>query len=128
MKGGQDMGASTISGTIRASGGEVERAKLEATTGSISFGSLFTPNGSIELESHSGSIDVFLPAKIDVEVDAATITGAIDNQWTRARGVPGREGRGMTLTTSSGNGGGRVVARSFKGTIQLKVRKASIVS
>lgn len=128
VKGGQDMGASTISGTIRASGGEVERAKLEATTGSISFASLFTPNGSIELESHSGSIDVFLPAKIDVEVDAATITGAIDNQWTRARGVPGREGRGMTLTTSSGNGGGRVVARSFKGTIHLKLRKQSVVS
>lgn len=128
MKGGQDMGASTISGTIRTSGGEVERAKLEATTGAISFASLFTPNGSIELESHSGSIDVLLPLKIDVEVDLATITGTIENQWNRARPSPGREGRGMTLTTSSGNGGGRVVVRSFKGTVQLRMRKSSMIS
>ena len=39
MHGGADVGASTISGTIRTSGGEVERAKLESTTGTISFAS-----------------------------------------------------------------------------------------
>ena len=53
----------------------------------------------------------------------ATITGAIDNQWTRARPVAGREGRGMTLATSSGIGGGRIVVRSFKGTVQLRGTK-----
>lgn len=122
LRGGQDIGASTISGTIRTSGGEVEHAKLESTTGAIVFGSGLARSASVELETHSGPIDVQLPMKIDVEIDAATITGAIDNQWTRARPVPGREGRGMTLTTSSGMGGGRIVVRSFKGTVQLRVK------
>ena len=122
LRGGQDVGASTISGTIRSSGGEVERAKLESTTGAIVFATGLTHNASLELETHSGPIDLQLPVRIDVEIDAATITGAIDNQWTRARPVAGREGRGMTLTTSSGMGGGRIVVRSFKGTVQLRVR------
>ena len=122
LRGGQDIGASTISGTIRSSGGEVERARLESTTGAIVFTSGFTRNASVELETHSGPIDIQLPQRADIEIDAATITGAIDNQWTRARPVAGREGRGMTLSTSSGMGGGKIVVRSFKGTVQLRVK------
>jgi hypothetical protein len=34
--------------------------------------------------------------------------------------VSGREGRGMTLVTSSGNGSAHITARSFKGTVQLR--------
>lgn len=122
LRGGQDVGASTISGAIRCAGGEVERAKLETTTGTISFATSLARSGSVELETHSGSIDVQLPYKSDLEVDAATITGAIDNLWTKARAATGREGRGMTLTTASGTGGGRIVIRSFKGTVQLRGR------
>jgi hypothetical protein len=33
LRGGEDIGASTISGTIDARGGEAERVKLESTTG-----------------------------------------------------------------------------------------------
>lgn len=120
IRGGQDVGASTISGTIRCAGGEVERAKLETTTGTISLGSALARNASVELETHSGPIDVQLPYKTDLEVDAATITGAIDNLWTKARAATGREGRGMTLSTSTGAGGARIVIRSFKGTVQLR--------
>ena len=123
LRGGQDVGAATISGTIRTSGGDVERVKLESTTGAIAFASMLSRNASVELETHSGPIDVQLPFRGDAEIDAATITGAIDNQWTRARPVPGREGRGMTLATSSGMGGGRIVVRSFKGTVQLRATK-----
>jgi hypothetical protein len=120
MHGGGDVGASTISGAIRTSGGEVERAKLESTTGTISFASGFARSASVELETHSGPIDILLQPRADVEIDAATITGAIDNQWSRTRPVAGREGRGMTLQTSIGGGGSRIVARSFKGTVQLR--------
>ena len=98
------------------------RARLESTTGAIVFTSGFTRNASVELETHSGPIDIQLPQRADIEIDAATITGAIDNQWTRARPVAGREGRGMTLSTSSGMGGGKIVIRSFKGTVQLRVK------
>jgi len=57
-----------------------------------------------------------------VELDLATITGGIDNSWSRAVPVSGREGRGMTLATTSGIGGARVTVRSFKGTITVRQR------
>ncbi|MEP6731877.1 MAG: DUF4097 family beta strand repeat-containing protein [bacterium] len=126
LHGGGDIGASTISGTIRTNGGDVERAKLESTTGTLSFASVLTRNASVELETHSGPIDIQLSLKSDADVDASTITGAIDNQWTRTRPATGREGRGMTLQTSSGMGGAHIVVRSFKGTIQLRTSKLSL--
>ena len=122
MRGGVDIGASTISGTIRTSGGAVERAKLESTTGTISFASGLSRFASVELETHSGPIDVVLLPRADADIDAASITGAIDNQWTRTRPITGREGRGMTLLTTSGSGGARIVVRSFKGTVQFKAK------
>ncbi|MEO8334837.1 MAG: hypothetical protein ABI664_07685 [bacterium] len=120
MRGGADIGASTISGTVRTTGGIVERAKLESTTGAIVFGSGLAHNASVELETHSGPIDILLGPRFDVEIDAATITGAIDNRWTKVRPVAGREGRGMTLLTSGGMGSAHIAARSFKGTVQLR--------
>jgi hypothetical protein len=122
LKGGTDVGASTISGTIRAIGGDVERAKLEATTGGLVFAAGLAKNASIELETHSGTIDIAVAWKTDVEMEAATITGTIENRWTNTPPSPGREGRGMTLTTQSGAGGSRIVVRSFKGGIVVRGR------
>ena len=120
LRGGQDIGASTISGTIDARGGESERVKLESTTGDIRFALELARGASVEMETHSGAIDAQLSRKTPMDVDAATITGAIENQWSKARPTVGSEGRGMTFTSQSGGMGGRVVLRSFKGRITLR--------
>lgn len=120
MHGGQDVGASTISGTIRSVGGEVERAKFESTTGNISFTTGLVRAASIEFETHSGGVDLELPYKIAMELDVSTIAGTIENRWTKARPAPGRENRGATLVTSAGQGGGKITVRSFKGTVVVK--------
>lgn len=122
LHGGQDVGVSTISGSIRSSGGEVERVKFESTTGAISLSSGLVRAASVELETHSGAIDVELPVRADVDVDATTMTGVIENRWGRARPETGREGRGMALTSGAGGTGGHVVIRTFKGTIRLAGR------
>ncbi|MEP6618179.1 MAG: hypothetical protein ABJE47_02645 [bacterium] len=122
LKGGQDVAASTISGAIRVTGGEVDHAKFESTTGAISLTSTVARGASIEIESHSGAIDIELPFKSSTDLDIATITGTIDNQWSRGRPVAGHEGRGMTFTSSGGMTGGRIVVRTFKGTVTLKPR------
>jgi hypothetical protein len=124
LRGGQDIGVSTISGAIDARGGQTDRAKLETTTGAIRFALALARGASVEMETHSGPIDVQLARKTEVEVDAATVTGAIENLWSRVAPATGREGRGMTLTTSAGQMGGRVVLRSFKGRIVLRVMPA----
>lgn len=120
LQGGEDVGASTISGTIDARGGQSERVKLESTTGAIRFALGLARGASVEMETHSGAIDVQLSRKSSVEIDAATVTGAIENAWSKVQPVPGREGRGMTLESGGGKLDGRVVLRSFKGRITLR--------
>jgi hypothetical protein len=120
LRGGQDIGASTISGTIDARGGESERVKLESTTGDIRFALVLARGASVEMETHSGAIDAQLSRKTPTDIDAATITGAIENLWSKARPIAGSEGRGMTFTSQSGGLGGRIVLRSFKGKIVLR--------
>jgi hypothetical protein len=120
LRGGENIGASTISGAIDATGGEANHLTLETTTGSIRFALGLTRGASVQMETHSGAIDIQLARPTDVEVDAATVTGVIENAWTRAKPEAGREGRGMTLTTSGGVSAGRMVVRSFKGRISLR--------
>jgi len=120
LRGGDDVGASTISGTIDARGGQAERVKLESTTGAIRFGLGLARGASVELETHSGGIDVQLARDPMASIDAATVTGTIENMWSKMRPVVGSEGRGVTLQTPSGQMGGRIVLRSFKGKITLR--------
>jgi DUF4097 and DUF4098 domain-containing protein YvlB len=120
LRGGQDLGAATISGTIDARGGESERVKLESTTGDIRFALELARGASVEMETHSGAIDAQLSRKTPMDVDAATVTGAIENAWSKGRPTIGSEGRGMTLASQGGGMGGRVVLRSFKGKITLR--------
>ena len=120
LRGGEDIGASTISGTIDARGGEVERAKLESTTGAIHFALALARGASVEMETHSGPIDVQLSRKSPPEIDAASVTGAIENLWSKIVPVAGREGRGMTLALGGGPLDGRIELRSFKGKITLR--------
>lgn len=122
---GEDMTLTTVSGTIGVDGGgrdPIERARLESVTGAITFGADIKRGGDIRFDTHSGSIDLRLVPRADVEIDAQTITGTIENRWNSGRPIAGREGRGMELGTSSGTGGARVQVRSFKGNLRITTR------
>jgi len=116
---GEDVTITTVSGAIRVSEGTVERGRFESVTGPIVFTGDFPRRGDLRFDTHSGSIEVRIPRQASVEIDAATVTGSIENAWSSARPIAGREGRGMELGTSSGMGGARVLVRSFKGNVRL---------
>jgi len=117
--GGEDVNLSTVSGAIRAGDGTVQRGRFESVTGSITVASTIPRGGDARFDTHSGPIELRLASRAEVEIDAATVTGTIENSWNRSRPIAGREGRGMELGTSSGMGGARVSIRSFKGSIRL---------
>jgi len=120
--GSEDAGLSTVSGTVRIADGRYERGKLETVTGDIIYEGDIGSKGSVDLTTHSGRIELRLPPKPNLELDAATVTGTIENGVTSSRPIPGREGRGMELGFSSGTGDTRVVVRSFKGNVVLTPR------
>jgi hypothetical protein len=114
-----DVNVSTVSGKIDVDGTTFEKAKFESVTGSIRFAGRFRPGGLVNFDSHSGSIEVGMPAGSSADFDIVSIAGTIGNKLTKTRPVPGRYGRGAELVTSSGDGGTRVVIRSFKGPVTL---------
>ena len=120
--GSEDAGLSTVSGTVRVSDGRYERGKFETVTGNVVYQGDVGYKGSLDLTTHSGRIELRLPPRPNLELDAATVTGTIENAVTSSRPIAGREGRGMELGFSSGTGDTRVVVRSFKGDVTLKPR------
>jgi hypothetical protein len=120
--GSEDVGLSTVSGIVRVGDGRYARGKFETVTGDIVYEGDVGSKGSIDLTTHSGRVELRLPPRPGLELDAATVTGTIENGVTSSRPIAGREGRGMELGFSSGSGDTRMVVRSFKGNIALKPR------
>jgi len=114
-----DLSVSTVSGKIDVDGTRFEKAKFESVTGSIRFAGSFTRGGQVNFDSHSGSIEIGVPAGTPGDFDVTSIAGTITNKLTGSRPVPGRYGRGAELTAESGGGGTHVVVRSFKGPVVL---------
>lgn len=110
-----DLAATTVSGKIDVDGTRFEKGKFETVTGSIRFAGSFERSGLATFDSHSGTIEIGMPAGSPADLDAVSIAGTIVNKLSSARPSAGRYGRGAELTTS--NGGARVVVRSFKGSI-----------
>ena len=119
--GGDDLSLVTVSGAIQASNGErtFQRLRMESVTGPITYLGLIPERADVRVDSHSGAIELRFLKGSSVEVDAATMTGAIENAWTSTRPIAGREGRGMELATSSGTGSARIQVKSFKGNVRL---------
>lgn len=118
--GGEDLSFTTVSGTIQASNGQrsLQRARFESVTGPITYTGDVTRGASLRFDTHSGAVELRL-GQSPVELDIATMTGAIENSWSSRRPIAGREGRGMELSTSSGMGAARVEVKSFKGNVRL---------
>ena len=122
--GGDDLTFATVSGTIQAANGDrpLQRARFESVTGPITFTGELARGADLRFDSHSGAIELRLARSSPVEVDISTMTGTIENTFSSQRPAPGREGRGMELSSSSGMGAARVEVKSFKGNVRLTQR------
>ncbi len=116
--GSADAAASSISGTVSIMGGRYERGKFETVTGPLVFAGDAAPTASLDFNTHSGTIEIYAP-KFQGELDAATMTGTIENGLTPKPAVASRDGRGQEIGIFAGTGP-RYYIRSFKGKIALK--------
>ena len=120
MRGGsQNAEFSTVSGNIRVGGGTYDHAKFDATTGSIAFSGELARNASFTINTHSAPVELQLSPKSHVRIEAATSMGEITNMLSKQQPVPGREGKGQSLSTELGKGTARITVDSFKGSVRL---------
>jgi len=126
--GSDDAGLTTVSGTIHVLKGRYERARIETVTGAVEFAGEVARGGSLDIDTHSGPIELRFPAKAAAEFDVASVAGTIENSLTSRSPVSGREGRGQEIGFSIGQGGGRIYIRTFKGNIRLLPASGSKIS
>lgn len=104
---------STVSGAAEVEGRGIWEGEITSVAGDITFSGDFDPSGSFYFESHSGSIELRLPADISADFDVMSLKGgAIQNQFAPAD----------QRSFSAGGGGTQVRIKSFKGKIRLLKR------
>jgi len=118
--GSDDAGLTTVSGTIRVISGRFERARIESVTGAVDFGGEVARGGSLDIDTHSGAVGLFMSPKASADFDIAAVAGTIENALTKRQAVAGREGRGQEIGFTTGDGGARVYVRTFKGNIRIQ--------
>ena len=115
-----DAGLTTVSGAIRVVWGRLERTRIESVTGDVLFAGDVAQGGSLDIDTHSGAIELMMSPKAGAEFDIASVAGTIENTLTNRKAVAGREGRGQEIGFTTGAGGARVYVRTFKGNVRLQ--------
>jgi DUF4097 and DUF4098 domain-containing protein YvlB len=114
---------------VTSSGGPVQftdvsgpKVNIGTISGNISFHGDFSGGGFYVFTTHSGAIDVVLPATASVDLTARSVKGSVENDYplqtkTHLPFIPS-EGRSFAGTSNSGSSS--VELQSFSGRIRVK--------
>ncbi len=95
---------------------------VNTTAGAINYAGDFSEGGEYSLSSHSGNIEVSLPANASVDVTATSVNGAVENDFPFAPKahptIAITQGRSFAGTSNSGASSVRL--RTFSGKIRVK--------
>ena len=114
-----DIEATTVSGDIHIDAGTVNDVEVETVAGSVFFKGQVT-TGDVEIESHSGNVELLLPAEIGADFEIETFSGSIDNEFGPPARRVDRYEPGMSAEFYTGTGGADIVVETFSGNISLK--------
>ena len=116
---GESLNAETVSGSLTASAGSLSRAQLSSVSGRVSFTGDLANGGRLEAESHSGSVELRLPASIAADFEVETFSGDISNDFGPPAERKGSFGPGKNLRFSTGSAA-RISVETFSGSVKLK--------
>jgi DUF4097 and DUF4098 domain-containing protein YvlB len=120
-----DVEVKTVSGEISLRDARSKNVRLGSTSGDITFDGTIDPTGRYELETHSGDVELMLPANIGAQLTVSTYSGEIDSDFELTL-LPGQHGEasghGKSFTFTLGRGGARITAETFSGDINIRSR------
>jgi DUF4097 and DUF4098 domain-containing protein YvlB len=111
-----------VNGKLVVSDGPFERVALESVAGGVSFEADLTPQARVDIETVSGSVELFVPADIKGEFAVSSFSGEIENGLgigtvKQESFVPAKE-----LNFSTGSGGARINVETLSGSIHIRTR------
>jgi DUF4097 and DUF4098 domain-containing protein YvlB len=116
----------TVSGEIEVLEARSQAVRVNSTSGDIVFDGTIDAAGRYELATHSGDVDLTLPANINATLTVSTYSGGIESDFrlTLPPGGMGSDGKRFTFTLGGG-GGARITAESFSGDINIRSRAST---
>lgn len=118
----EDVAATTVSGRLVAEASGIRRGRLESVSGDLRFAGTLERDGTLVAETHSGAVELALPADIGADFAIQTVAAPIENGLTSRRALASRQRGGEELVFSTREGGAQVTVRSFKGKVRLVKR------
>lgn len=115
---GRRASVSTVSGNavVRSSG--IQHLAFESVSGGLRFEGAPQQGAAFNIESHSGDVELRLPADVSADFQVTTFSGDISNGFGQPARRTDRYGPGEELRFSTGRGG-VISVQTFSGDIRL---------
>lgn len=112
----------SIGGSVTLSGVTGPSVTINTTKGKISYTGDFSGGGDYSLSSHSGDIDVTMPAGASVDMSAKSVQGTVVDAYQLQPDVHPMFAvtQGKSFAGSANNGASSVKLRSFSGKIRVQ--------
>ena len=111
-----DVTAATVSGPIVATEMTPTGARLETVSGPVSYAGTLDRRGTLNVQTHSGDVELLLPSGLGAEFDLESLGGSVAVELPAKTGKPLK---GKTLFFANAGGGAQIVVRSFKGVVRI---------
>jgi hypothetical protein len=113
----EDVDVSTVTGTLDVATTTIRRGQFGSVSGDIHYVGSPVRGAIMEFSSHSGNVELSLPASVSGVFSLSSITGMIENGLTSMRPAAAQP---HSMRLSIGRGGSQVTVRTFKGSIRLR--------
>jgi DUF4097 and DUF4098 domain-containing protein YvlB len=117
-----DVEVKTVSGEIDLRDVRSKYVRVGSTSGDITFDGTIDAAGRYELQTHSGDVDLNLPANVGAVLTLATYSGGIESDFPLTLTPSDWAKQGKEFNFTLGRGGARIRAESFSGDINIRSR------
>jgi DUF4097 and DUF4098 domain-containing protein YvlB len=112
----------TVSGNIELHDVVARQVRTNTTSGDVTFAGAILDDGRYEFSTHSGELQLELPANVGAQLSLSTFSGEIDTAFPITIKA-GQHDIGVAtskrLNFSLGSGSARIVAETFSGNVTL---------
>ncbi|WP_109124196.1 DUF4097 family beta strand repeat-containing protein [Dyella sp. C11] len=115
---GGEANLQTVSGRIRVSGGPWRKLNLSTVSGDVQLAGGLAPNGTFDVDSMSGDVQVQVPSNLSAVIKASTFSGDLRSDFGTVKKV--EHGPGSELHATAGAGGAKMNIETFSGDLRIR--------
>lgn len=118
-----EVHAGTTSGDVVLTNVTSRDVEASTTSGEITFSGDLAADGRYEFHSHSGTVQLTIPASVNARFSVETFSGELDSAFPITLQPGDRSSRRpRRFEFTVGNGGARVIAETFSGDLEIRKR------